>query len=189
VSRFRQRAFASLAFAFLLVAHSGADELADTRAELAARMFRAFLSADVDLDKKVVDNHVVVLFLYADDRKRAVDLAGEFLGQAKEGSAIHGVPIAVEFSNDLTLAAYRTRVPAGIFLAQPFPPAVQRPVVRYGIDHHVIVYSPFEGDVERGILGGIAVEAQVRPYVNAATLTASNITFKSLFFKVTKVFR
>jgi len=66
---------------------------------------------------------------------------------------------------------------------------VQRPVVRYGIDHHVIVYSPFEGDVERGILGGIAVEAQVRPYVNAATLTASNITFKSLFFKVTKVFR
>jgi len=36
---------------------------------------------------------------------------------------------------------------------------------------------------------GALPEAQVRPYVNAATLTASNITFKSLFFKVTKVFR
>ena len=149
-------------------------------------MFRAFLSADVDLEKKAVDNKVVVVFLYSDDRRRANDLAANFLGQAKE---IHGMPIAIEFTNDPSLAAYRTRIPAGIFLAQALPDAQQRPIVRYGIDHHVIVYSPFEGDVERGILGGVSVEAQVRPYVNAATLNASNITLKPLFFKVTKVFR
>jgi hypothetical protein len=62
-------------------------------------------------------------------------------------------------------------------------------IIKYGIDHHVIVYSPFEGHVERGVLGGLAVEAQVRPYVNLTTLDASNITLKPLFFKVTKVFR
>jgi len=186
VSTFPQRIVAALAIAFLAVARIGADELADTRAELAARMFRAFLTADVDLDKKAIDNRLVVLFVYSDDRRRAVSLAGEFLGQAKD---IHGVPIEIEFTNDATLAAYRTRIPAGIFLAQTVPASALRPVVRYGIDHHVIVYSPFEGDVERGILGGISVEAQVRPYVNAQTLSASNITLKSLFFKVTKVFR
>ena len=37
----------------------------------------------------------------------------------------------------------------------------------------MIVYSPFEGHVESGVLGGLSVEAQVRPYVNRATLEAS----------------
>ena len=41
----------------------------------------------------------------------------------------------------------------------------------------------------RSILGGLSVEAQVRPYVNLSTLSASNISLKPLFFKVTKVYR
>lgn len=182
----RRRTFALLAFAFLLVPHGSADELADTRAELGARMFRAFLSADVDLEKKTIDNHVLVVFLCGDDRRRAADLASKFLGQSKD---IHGIPIAIEYSTDASLAAYHARVPAGVFVAQPLPQSALRVLIRYGIEHHVIVYSPFEGDVERGILGGISVEAQVRPYVNASTLAASNVSLKSLFFKVTKVFR
>jgi len=185
----RQRALAALALIVALGVPAGADDLADTRAELAARMFRAFLSADVDLDKKAIDNRLVIVFLYNENRQRATSLASNFLGQAKDGGTIHGFPLAVEYSSDISLAAYKSRVPAGIFLAQPVPAQTLRSIARYGIEHHVIVYSPFEGDVERGVLGGIAVEAQVRPYVNWATLSASNINLKELFFKVTKVFR
>lgn len=181
------RARALLALVILFAFAVRGDELADTRAELAARMFRAFLSADVDLEKKTVDNRLLVVFLYSDDKRRAADLASKFLGQS--GSAVHGIPLNVEYSTDVSLASYRSRIPAGIFLAQAVPQSVLNGVVRYGIEHHVIVYSPFEGDVERGALGGISVEAQVRPYVNLSTLSASNITFKELFFKVTKVFR
>jgi hypothetical protein len=183
-----------LAFAMALAVALGApliaDDLADVRAQAGARLFRAFLSADVDLDRKKVEkDQILVVFLYTDDRRRAADLAGSFAGNSKEAVTIHGAPVLVELSADQSLASYGSRVPAGIFLAQAPSLNTLKTIIRYGIDHHVIVYSPFEGHVERGVLGGLAVEAQVRPYVNRSTLDASSITLKPLFFKVTKVFR
>jgi hypothetical protein len=178
-----------LALALSLSALRG-DGLLDIRAQAGARLFRAFLSADVDVDKKTVDNNqLLVLFFYNQDRSRADALAAHFKGDAKDGGTIRGLPISVATTNDATLNAFKSRVPAGIFLAQPPSEANRRALIRYGIEHHVIVYSPFEGDVESGVLGGLSVEAQVRPYVNLATLTASNISLKPLFFKVTKVYR
>ena len=53
----------------------------------------------------------------------------------------------------------------------------------------MIVYSPFEGHVEKGVLGGLSVEAQVRPYVNRATVEASQITLKPFFMEVAKVYQ
>jgi hypothetical protein len=168
----------------------GADDLTDVRAQAGARLFRAFLSADIDVEKKTVDNNqLLILFLYADDKQRAASLASRFLGEAKDGGTIRGLALTVAYSSDSSLAGYKSRVPAGIFFAQPPNDAARRAAIKYGIEHHVIVYSPFEGDVENGILGGLAVEAQVRPYVNLSTLSASNISLKPLFFKVTKVFR
>ena len=61
-------------------------------------------------------------------------------------------------------------------------------IIKYGIGHHVIVYSPFEGHVELGVLGGLSVEAQVRPFLNRATLEASQISLKPFFLSVAKVF-
>ncbi len=174
----------------IAVAPLGADDLADVRAQTGARYFRAFLSADLDLDRKKVEkDQILVVFLYTDDRRRAADLAESFAGKTKDGATIHGSPILVELSSDATLANYTSRVPAGIFLAQPPAQNNLKSIIKYGIDHHVIVYSPFEGHVERGVLGGLSVEAQVRPYVNRATLDASSITLKPLFFKVTKVYQ
>lgn len=179
-----------MALAVALGAPLVADDLADVRAQAGARLFRAFLSADVDIDhKKVEKEQILVVFLYTDDRQRAADLAGSFAGNPKDAVTIHGTPVLVELSSDTSLASYGARIPAGIFLAQPPSQNTLKSIIKYGIDHHVIVYSPFEGHVERGVLGGLAVEAQVRPYVNLSTLGASNITLKPLFFKVTKVFR
>jgi hypothetical protein len=180
----------ALALAIALVPPLGADDLTDVRAQMGARYFRAFLSADVDVDRKKVEkDQILVVFLYTDDRQRAADLAASFAGNTKDAVTIHGAPVLVELSSDTNLATYGARVPAGIFLAQSPSQGTLKTIIKYGIDHHVIVYSPFEGHVERGVLGGLSVEAQVRPYVNLSTLDASNITLKPLFFKVTKVFR
>lgn len=179
-----------LAVVLAVIAPLIADDLADVRAQAGARLFRAFLSADVDVDKKKVEkDQILVVFLYTDDRQRAADLAASFAGNPKEAVTIHGAPVLVELSSDTSLASYGSRIPAGIFLAQAPSQNTLKSIIRYGIDHHVIVYSPFEGHVERGVLGGLAVEAQVRPYLNLTTLESSNITLKPLFFKVTKVYR
>jgi hypothetical protein len=38
-------------------------------------------------------------------------------------------------------------------------------------------------------LGGLSIEAQVRPYLNRATLESSHITLKSFFLQVAKVYQ
>ncbi len=52
----------------------------------------------------------------------------------------------------------------------------------------LVVFSPFEGDVERGVQSGIAVEARVRPYVNTKALRAAEVRLKSFFMKVAKAY-
>jgi len=184
------RRFLAAVLSALVVTSIAADDLGDVRSQAGARLFRAFLSADVDVEKKTVENNqLLILFLYVDDKARATNLASHFLGDAKDGGTIRGLPLTVAYSSDPSMAGFKSRVPAGIFIAQPPSEANRRALIKYGIEHHVIVYSPFEGDVEHGVLGGLSVEAQVRPYVNLSTLSASNISLKPLFFKVTKVFK
>jgi hypothetical protein len=155
----------------------------DRRTEAGLKIFRALLAADLDIEKKAVEGKLVVLFFYTDDARRADELG------RGSGEPIRGLPVAVESTKDAAFGSYDRRVPAGIFVAQPPDAETLKALVRYGITHHVIVYSPFEGHVESGVLGGLVVEAQVRPYINQATLTASSISLKEFFLKVTKVWK
>jgi hypothetical protein len=54
------------------------------------------------------------------------------------------------------------------------------------VREHVIVYSAIEGHVEKGVLGGLDVGVRVLPYINVATLHASDVHLKELFLKVAK---
>lgn len=162
------------------------DDMADRRADVGARVFRALLAADLDLPKKTVaGNQILIVFFYANDSRRATELAAAFVG----GGDVRGLPVVTEVTNDATFAKYAGRIPAGVFLADAAPRGTLQSLVRFGIERHVIVYSPFEGDVESGILGGLSIEAQVRPYLNRATLESSHIALKEFFLKVAKVYQ
>jgi hypothetical protein len=167
---------------------SQADD--DRRAEAGVRLFRSLLAADLDLANKAGDDGKLLLVVFhTGDRQRAAALVTALAGDPKDGpDPIRDLPVLLDTSTDPTFAAFDGDPPAGIFLAQAPPPHVIATIVRYGIDHHVVVYSPFEGHVEQGVLAGLSVEAQVRPYVNRATLEASHITLKSFFMKVAKVY-
>jgi hypothetical protein len=173
-----------------LPTHLVAEGYEDRRAEAGVRLFRAMLAADLDLTQKVLpDGRLLVVFVHADDRKRAEELQKAFAkADAKNvPEPIHALPLVVEATPDSALPGFAGRVPGGIFIAEPLQGDRLRQVVQFGIAHHVIVFSPFEGNVESGVAGGLVVEAQVRPFVNLRTLTASNISLKDFFLKVAKV--
>jgi hypothetical protein len=166
------------------------DATESRRVEIGLKLFRAMLAADLDLAQKAGgDSSVLVVLVYTEDRDRAERLAKAFGGP--DGAAaepIHGLKLAVEAASSAELPKTKKRV-GGVFLAEPAPAVALKALVDYGVQNHVIVYSPFEGDVENGASGGLAVEAQVRPFVNLATLTASHINLKDFFLKVAKVLR
>jgi hypothetical protein len=178
----RRIALVLLLLAVAPLASTSASDANDLRVELGARIFRALLAADVDLPKKAAGNQLLIIFFYRDDPNAAKKIAANF-----SGSDVRGMGIATDVANDAAKLAARN--PAAIFLCEPSRRDELQSLVRYGIDHRVIVYSPFEGDVERGVLGGLSIEAQVRPFVNATTLDESKITLKPLFLQVAKVFR
>lgn len=168
-----------------------ADANQDRRVEIGVRLFRALLAADVDLKNRTLeDGRLLVVFFYTDDSKRALGVAKAFSkGEEKGAEGVRGIPTVTEAASDVGFADYAGRRPAAVFLVQPPPGEGLRAIVRYGIANSVVVYSPFEGHVESGVLGGLAIEAQVRPFINLTTLEASRITLKDFFLKVTKVCR
>lgn len=158
------------------------------RVDVGVRMFATLLGADVDLAKKADDGKLLLVIFYTNDKDRAEKLAaGMRLSPTGEPKKIGGLAVDVVITNDASLAGVAARRPAGIFLAQSPDGKTLRTVIQYGINNRVVVYSPFDGHVESGVLGGLSIGAQVKPYVNRATLEASQITLKELFMKVAKV--
>ena len=105
-----------------------------------------------------------------------------------QAGTIRNIPISIEITNDKTLGDFQDRVPAGIFLMDPFLENDLNSIIEYGIKHHVVVYSPFKGDVEQGVFAGLSIEARVRPYINLNTMRSSQISVKPFFLKVAKLY-
>ena len=167
----------------LAVANVQADSYDERRVRAGARLFRSMLAADTGIEgRKGVDGSLHVL-LYASDPVLAGEIGALIAPPSK--AAVRGVPLTVQSST--RLPAEGGEVPAGLFLASIPSDAELDRLVRWSIAHRVIVYSPFEGHVERGIAGGISIEAKVQPYVNLGTLKAAGVELKPLFMKVAKV--
>jgi hypothetical protein len=147
------------------------------------------LAADLDItEKKNADGSLVLLVIYNEDEHKAKDIEALLTKSTRAGktSDIRNLPIKVVSTKDFSFESFQKDAPAGIFIAEPLKGAQLKKVVDYSIERHLIVYSPFEGDVERGVLGGLSVEVRVRPYVNMKTLKASKVRIKPFFMKVTK---
>jgi hypothetical protein len=182
---------AMLGGALLLGPVALADSEQDRRNEAGLHLFSTLLAADVDLQKKTSpDGKLLLVIFYTSDARSAETLAKRLrVLPSGEARKLGGREVAVEITSDAAFHAYGARQPAGIFLAQAPPAPTLSSIVQYGIGRRILVYSPFEGHVERGVAGGLIIGAQVKPYVNAATLAASQISLKPLVMKVVKVYR
>ena len=190
---FRRRASRGLALAALLLVvvvsrPAAASDYDERRGRAAVRLFRSLLTADLGLEQKTLDDGTLLVVFLAEDAARAKDLTALFAGDGEESGVIRGLPLRIETTADPSLASYRDDPPAGIFIATDLGASALQSLVSFGIANRLVVYSPFEGDVERGVLAGLSVEAQVRPYLNEKTLEASSISLKSFFLKVTKFY-
>jgi len=171
----------------VVVSPSGAlDPDQERRVQTGARVFRSMLTADMEIDKKAQpDGRLLVIFIYDDDERGARRLAEAFAA----APAIGKLPVVAEISPEADLASFEKRAPAGLFLAQPPSARGLRQILEFGKARRVLVYSPFEGHVEEGVPGGLAVEAQVRPFVNQRALADFRITLKDFFLRAAKVHR
>lgn len=165
-----------------------ADSYDDRRVRTGARLLRSLLEADLGLEQRLRDRGQVAIWVVASSDSRLTDLlallapAGDAAPVRLLGRRLHAEVIAQPWVS-------QQPAPAAVFLAQRLDAAAFEQLRDWSIRERVILYSPFEGDVERGATAGLAIEARVQPFVNMGTLEASGIELKPFFLRVAKAHR
>lgn len=166
---------------------SVSDDFTDRRITAGVKIFRALLAADSEVNKKKNKNGVFLLSLVYDNDLRNAKLAADIL-HSREDTNIRGIPINPELVLYSDLFSDRRGWTTGFFLTQQLPDEKLVKLIDLAREQGVVLFSPFEGDVERGVMGGIKVEARVQPYLNMQALEDSGIRLKSFFIRVSKIY-
>jgi hypothetical protein len=165
-----------------------ADSYDEQRVRAGARLFRALLAADTRITDKAASDGALHVLIYAPDGTdvdQITDLLSPAGDPAKAG--VRGLRVKIDVIDRVPAGDAPT--PAGMFLAGVPAAADLDQLIRWSIAHKVMVYSPFEGHVERGALAGHVVEAQIKILVNESTLQATGIELKPFFLSRVKLVR
>lgn len=166
---------------------SVSDDFTERRITAGAKIFRALLAADMDIGRKTgTDGKLRLCLLYIDDPGNA-EIAAASLA-SRDDPRIRKMKVSIDkLSFGECIANDKGRF-AGVFLTQRLDTEQLRILTAFANARHLVVFSPFEGDVERGVQSGIAVEARVRPYLNTQALRAARVRLKSFIMKVAKAY-
>ena len=171
---------------FLIKGNIYAGSREDLRAWAGIEVFPSLLAADLDIAKKQLDTGELLLVLLYKDRKDTAETMSTYLNRIKE---IQLIPLRIEITSIASFLEFAEgKKPAGIFLTQSLRKKELQPIINYGKEHHTIIFSPFEGDVEKGVHAGIDVTDKVLPYLNKRALQLSQIRIKSFFLKIAELY-
>jgi hypothetical protein len=163
-----------------------ADSYDERRLRTGARVFRSLLASQVGLAANLPPQAKLRIGIYAgNDLSFEQAVAGLRPSTEGAGSLIQNHPVEMIRLTGLPAVGDS---PNGGFLASAPPYAELEGLISWSIEHGVALYSPFEGHVERGVLGGLSIEDKVRIYLNQDALRRSGIVLKPLFLKVAKVY-
>jgi hypothetical protein len=174
----------ALILALLISPISFADSSDTIRVAVASRLFPSMLAADMELEQKAGANHrLLILVVYLDDREMAEHAAREI----KSVGSIRKRDLDVRIISLDTLTAYKDKTPAGIFIGDKLDESLAQ-VMTFAREHRIITFSPYSGDVEQGVAGGIQVRDRILPYVNLKTLRDSSINLRPFYLKVAETY-
>jgi hypothetical protein len=164
----------------LATASVRAENYDELRVRTGARLLRVLLAADQALEAKAGSNHELSVLVYAGPPQTGRSIADLIApaGDSKR-SQVRGMSLQASVVEQLPSSGQD--VPVALFLAAPLEKGAFDALLHWCIDRGVILYSPFEGDVERGATAGLSVQAKVQPFVNLATLQSSGIELRPFF--------
>lgn len=184
LSNYRKAAITGLALLLLYVLplNAIADEMELRRIMVGLKLFPAVIAADyLVTEKKDKEGHLLLFILHEDNAKQANDLANNLL----QIQTIKNIPIKVEVHTFNDFLEQKLPSLAAAFIAEPANNQINK-LINQGISSSTLLFSPFKGDVEKGIHSGFIVSDRILPHVNIATLNQSGIKLKPFFLRASK---
>ncbi|MCK5639465.1 MAG: hypothetical protein KAJ19_01665, partial [Gammaproteobacteria bacterium] len=158
------------------------DEQDRMRIQVGLKLFPTLLAADQEISQKQTRDGKLLLLMVYRDRKEPANQLAEQLGKIE---TIRDIPILIKVTSISELTKQSMEEVAGLFLAEKLNGEINT-VISLSESHELILFSPFRGDVERGVLGGIYISDRILPYINGPALQASQISLKPFYLKVAK---
>lgn len=180
----RNRITAAIKFMLLFLCalsfHAYADEVETRRIMVGLKLFPAVVAADyLVTEKKDKDGQLLLLILHEDNIKQANELAISL----RQINQIKNIPIKVEVHTFNEFLNKKLPSRSAAFIAEPANNQINE-IINQGITSSTLIFSPFKGDVEKGIHSGFIVSDRILPYVNIKTLNQSGIKLKPFFLRV-----
>ena len=181
----RSRALKGILLFVLLCsfAFSGfASEKEMRRVHVGLKLFPAIVAADyLVAEKKNSDGYLPLYILHENKPRLARDLAGR-LAKIKN---IKKIPIKVHVLTFYEFINGKAPDRSAVFIAQN-PNGKIQDILKPAISSSILLFSPFKGDVEKGIHSGFIVSDRILPYINLTTMQQSRIQLKAFFLRVSK---
>lgn len=163
-----------------------ADTYSDRRATVGLNLFRALLVADQRAEARANGaGELPIYVLYAEDQLQADEYVHTL---QQELAVIREHRTRVQSTSYDAYLAGETERPLGIFISQRLTGRELERLIQTSIAQGVILFSPFEGDVEKGVLAGLSVQASVRPYINLKTLDETGVSIKPFYLRVARTY-
>lgn len=167
---------------YLPVAYGG--ELEERRLTLSLSIFPKIVAVDKGLGSKLTkDSRINFLFLYDKSEVKARELAKLL---KKKVPNLRGWKVDVTVENVRNISLIFPERAAAIFITERFSDINIEKIIRAGISEQITVFSPFAGDVERGVTVGIDIGHRIMPYFNLNTLRASRVEVNEKLLKLSK---
>ena len=152
----------SLLICLLIITNTWAGKTKDKERRLLVGLnfFPNVVAVDEDiLSKRTASGKLRLLLVYENNRKSAEKFAKQL---NKRVRSIKKTPIEIVVTNDPVKEFSPSNRPAGIFLTEWLSDATFKKIMRFGVEHQIIVFSPFVGDVERGATAGLYISTKIR---------------------------
>ena len=158
------------------------SDIEEYRFHVALKLFPRIAATDQHLKEKLSANgKILLLIYYVNKRKQARRLKHILLVNIPR---IGNLDIEYHYTNNLDKYSDSHELPTAIFIAEPLNGAELQKLMDYSKKNHRLVFSPFEGDVERGITSGIHISNKITPYFNMRALSRSNINLNQGLLRV-----
>ena len=158
---------------------SSASDGLSPRLQIGVGLLPAVMAADQTLIAGGNMAGVAVYLVYVDDRHVAERLY-KHLEHVESIRQSPLVPIVISLDD---LLVDNPAPHSAIFVAEP-PGSRLDELIAFATERRQLLFSPFEGDVERGVMTGFRVTDKVRPQVNLEALKRAKIQLKAFFLRI-----
>lgn len=150
------------------------------RLQIGINLLPAIIAANNNLTNQLDDeNRLPVYILYKHNR----DVAQKLAQQIRRVGHIHDYRLLVTTLAVDSLVLSDKIKPATIFIAEPMNDQLDE-IIGVAQKNRMLLFSPFKGDIQRGVMTGFRVTDRVLPMVNLESLRQARINLKAFFLRI-----